>query len=108
MASSDSAFCFVLTALTTWSSSAVSTSMFLKKLMVGADLGGFVLELVGDLSSRAQVLVASSLLTLGLLGSLHFNVVLDNVGPRGLGGFGFNLGNFVLDSSFTFHFRVHN
>jgi hypothetical protein len=57
---------------------------------------------------RAQVLVASSLLTLGLLGSLHFNVVLDNVGPRGLGGFGFNLGNFVLDSSFTFHFRVHN
>ena len=39
----------VLTALTTWSSSAVSTLMFLKKSMVGADLGGFVLELVGGL-----------------------------------------------------------
>ena len=39
----------VLTALTTWSSSAVSTLMFLKKSMVGADLGVFVLELVGGL-----------------------------------------------------------
>jgi hypothetical protein len=34
-----------------------------------------------------------------LLGRLHVHVVLSNVGPRGLC---VNLGNFVLDSSFTF------
>ena len=40
------------------------------------------------------VLAASNLV---LLVSLHVNVVLDNVGPRGLGGLGVNLGDFVLD-----------
>jgi hypothetical protein len=37
-----------------------------------------------------------------LLGKLHVHAVLGNVGPRSLGSFGSNLGNLVLDSSFTF------
>jgi hypothetical protein len=36
-----------------------------------------------------------------LLGKFHVHVVLGNVGPRGLGSFGSNPGNLVLDSSFT-------
>jgi hypothetical protein len=44
-----------------------------------------------------------------LLGKLYVHVVLGNVGPRGLGSFGSNLGNLVLDSSFTFSLPgVHN
>jgi hypothetical protein len=105
----------VLTAFMLWSFSTVSTSTVSKRLMDGADFGDFVFELVGDLdlegpsvggeSGVGVQLRLGSLLNLGLCVSLHVSVVLDNVGPRGLG---FNLGNFVLDSSFTFHFRVHN
>ena len=85
------------------------SALFLKRLIVGADLGNFVLELVGpSVGGKFGLgvqLCLVSLLYLGLRVSLHVSVVLDNVGPRGLG---FNLGNFVLDSSFTFHFRLHN
>jgi hypothetical protein len=99
----------VLTAFMLWSFTAVPTLLFSKKLGVGADFGDFVPELVGDLNLEGPSVGGKfglgSLLNLGLLGGLHVNFVLDNVGPRGLG---FNLGNFVLDSSFTFHFRVHN
>jgi hypothetical protein len=38
----------------------------------------------------------------GLLVSLHVRVVLDNVGPRGLGGLSINLGDFVLDFKLGF------
>jgi hypothetical protein len=102
----------VLTAFTLWSFSAVPMLLFLKKLMVGADLGDFVLELVGGLDLEGPSVGSKyglgSLLNLGLLGGLHVNVVLGNIGPRGLAVLGFNLGNFVLDSSFNFHFRLHN
>jgi hypothetical protein len=86
--------------------------LFLKKLIVSADLGDFVLKLVGDLDLEGPsvggklglsvLLRLGGLLNLGLIGSLHVNVVLGNVGPRGLGGLGVNLGDLVLDSSFTF------
>jgi hypothetical protein len=79
MASLDSAFCFVLAAFTTWFFSAVSTFTFSKKLIVGADLGDFVLELVGDLDlegpSVGGKLGLGGLLNLGLHGILHINVV---------------------------------
>ena len=43
------------------------------------------------------------------LGKLHVHVVLGNVGPRGLGSFGSNQGDLVLDSSFTSSLPgVHN
>ena len=79
--------------------------------MIGTNLGGFVLELVGGLDLAGPrvggefglgvQLRLGSLLNVGLLGSLYLNVVLGDVVPRGLDSFGFNLGNFVLDSSFN-------
>ena len=81
----------VLTASTLWSFSTVSTSTFSKRLMVGADLGDFVLELVVDLelegpsvggeSGLGVQLRLGSLLNLGLTVSLHINV-LGEVGGR--------------------------
>ena len=89
------AFCF-----STTSSSVLSLST-LDGLIVCANLGGVVLELVEGLDLDCANVGGNNLLNLGLLGSLYLNVVLGEVGPRGLDSFGFNLGNFVIDSSFT-------
>jgi hypothetical protein len=78
----------VSTAFTLWSFSTVSTSTFSKRLVVGADLGDFVLELVVDLdlegpsvgeSGLGVQLRLGSLLNLGLHVSFHVSVVLDNL-----------------------------
>ena len=55
--------------------------------IVDGKLGHGVLPCLGGLHDLAP------------LGSLHVHVVLGNVGPHGLG---VNLGDFVLDTSFTF------
>jgi hypothetical protein len=85
MASLDSGFCFVFVAFTTW---VFSATLFLMKLVVGADLGDVVLEPVGDLDLEGPnvdgrlglggLLRPGSLLNLGLLVRLHVNVVLGN------------------------------
>jgi hypothetical protein len=83
MASLDLAFCFVFAAFTT---GVFSATLFLIKLVVGADLSDVVLEPVGDLDLEGPnvdgrlggLLRPGGLLNLGLLVRLHVNVVLDN------------------------------
>ena len=79
----------VLTVFTLLPFSTVSTSMFAKGLVVGADSGSYVLELVVDLdlegpgvggkSGLGVQLRLGSLLNLGPRVSLHVSVVLEEV-----------------------------
>ena len=85
MASLDSVFCFVFAAFTTW---VFSATLFLIKLVVGADLSDVVLEPVGDIDLEGPnvdvrlglggLLRPGGLLNLGLLVRFHVNVVIDN------------------------------
>ena len=85
MASLDLAFCFVFAAFTT---RVFSATLFLIKLVVGADLSDVVLEPVGDLDLEGPnvggrlglgvLLRPGGLLNLGLLVRFHVNVVIDN------------------------------
>jgi hypothetical protein len=74
----------VLPAFTFLSFSTVSTSMFSKRLMVCANLGDLVLELVGGLDLEVLSVGSKdglgSRLNLGLLGGLHVNIVLGVLG----------------------------
>ena len=70
-------------------------------LIVVINLCGVVLKLDEGLDLGCPNVGRSSLLNLSLPGSFYLNVVLGGVGPRGLDSFGFNLGNFVINSSFT-------
>jgi hypothetical protein len=82
----------VLTVFTLLPFSTVSTSMFLKGLIVGADPGDYVLELVEDIdlegprvggeSGLGKKRRLCSLLNLGLHVSLHFNVLREVDGWR--------------------------
>ena len=69
-------------------------------LIVVIDLCG-VFKLDEGLDLGCPNVGRSSLLNLSLPGSFYLNVVLGGVGPRGLDSFGFTLGNFVINSSFT-------
>jgi hypothetical protein len=101
----------VLTAFTLLSYSTVSTSMFLKRLMVGADLGDFGLEIVGGHDLEGLIVGGKdglgSLLNLGLLGGLHVNVVLGVLGASEGSGTSFLLLHVNLLGLGSHHIHLH-